>query len=252
MKKKAFTLQELLITMGIIGVIAALTLPALVKMKPDESKVKYMKAYNALANLAPEIANDETLFRTIRGADGNLQTAGLLNWESGTVTKDFVDPIYFKEGVYTKALGQRNIGPGGHFKFGYFLSRRLNIAKDFAVSASANHLGSTFTTSDGVQWTVIGCGSKDGHNTNIDCGAGTMYNPEDYPDYRQIIILDTNGDKAPNCIFGDANCTSPDRFVFYVNNYGTVEAADKLGKAFLRNPTKTNEVEQDKAVARTL
>lgn len=50
-QKTAFTLAEVLITLGIIGVVAALTLPNLVQQHKDKVKIaKVKKAYSALSN----------------------------------------------------------------------------------------------------------------------------------------------------------------------------------------------------------
>ena len=48
--KKAFTLAEVLITLGIIGVVAALTMPALIaKYKEKETIVRLKKAYSMMS-----------------------------------------------------------------------------------------------------------------------------------------------------------------------------------------------------------
>ena len=246
MKKKAFTLQEVLITLGIIGVIAALTIPAITKMKPDENKVKFMKAYNALATLSPEIANDEAIYAVGRDANGVINAGGLLDWNgifAGDSRLDRIDPIYFKSGLFTKSQGVSGSGPSGPTKFGYFLSRRLNLNTDYSVN---NNIGS-FTTTDGISWEVIGSGISGSYTTNY---AGSS-NPTVATDYRNIITIDVNGDKAPNCSYNN-DCQNPDRFVFYVYNYGNVEAADPLGKAFLLNSTNMNSKDEDRTRAKSL
>ncbi len=51
--KKAFTLAEVLITLGIIGVVAAMTLPSLVgnyKKKVTVTRLKKILLYNAAGN----------------------------------------------------------------------------------------------------------------------------------------------------------------------------------------------------------
>ena len=63
MTKKGFTLQETLITLGVIGIVAALTIPSMVKLKPNETKTKYLKAYNSIANITDDILNDDALYR---------------------------------------------------------------------------------------------------------------------------------------------------------------------------------------------
>lgn len=49
--KKGFTLAEILITLGIIGVVAAMTMPTLIQKQQDkEAVVKVKRAYNILSN----------------------------------------------------------------------------------------------------------------------------------------------------------------------------------------------------------
>lgn len=50
MKNKAFTLSEVLITLGIIGIVAAMTLPTVINKTQDKQfKVAYKKAYSSLS-----------------------------------------------------------------------------------------------------------------------------------------------------------------------------------------------------------
>lgn len=56
MKKKAFTLAEVLITLGIIGVVAALTLPALQqKMENRSLRTAFLKQYRNILTVMNEI-----------------------------------------------------------------------------------------------------------------------------------------------------------------------------------------------------
>ena len=43
MRKRAFTLAEALIALGVVGVVAALVLPLANKARPDEMKISYLK-----------------------------------------------------------------------------------------------------------------------------------------------------------------------------------------------------------------
>lgn len=62
MKKRAFTLSELMVTMAIIGVVAALTAPAMTNLFPDKNKAKVLR-YNALLESAISAAlEDETIY----------------------------------------------------------------------------------------------------------------------------------------------------------------------------------------------
>ena len=54
-----FTLAEVLITLGIIGVVVALTLPALIaNHREKETVVRLKKAYSTLSNAYTEVLND--------------------------------------------------------------------------------------------------------------------------------------------------------------------------------------------------
>lgn len=75
MKRKAFTLAEVLITLGIIGVVAALTIPALMQSTNSRDVVaKVKKANNTIANAinlgaAHEGLTSDTYYK---GDDGHL------------------------------------------------------------------------------------------------------------------------------------------------------------------------------------
>ena len=129
--KKGFTLNEVLITMAVIGVIAALTIPMVNSIKPDANKTKYIKAYNALATLTAEILDDSALYYTTYNATGE-PCVGL-----ACSSKPVVAPLN------TDNYSGRN-------KFPMILSTKLNVSGDVA-NDSANGTVS-FTTVDGIQW----------------------------------------------------------------------------------------------------
>lgn len=61
-KSRAFTLSETLITIGIIGVIAALTIPILSKNSTEtENKTAYRKAFSDSTNIWEQMANDNEI-----------------------------------------------------------------------------------------------------------------------------------------------------------------------------------------------
>src|SRR5574344_1057085 len=62
MKKRAFTLAEVLITLVIIGVVAALTIPTLTRNINDiEHKTAYKKAFAAAAQAWQRAVNDDNI-----------------------------------------------------------------------------------------------------------------------------------------------------------------------------------------------
>lgn len=59
-KSKAFTLAEVLITLGIIGVVAALTLPSLIhKHKINVLESQFKKAYSVIENINLQMLNND-------------------------------------------------------------------------------------------------------------------------------------------------------------------------------------------------
>lgn len=70
--QKAFTLAEVLITLAIIGIVAALSIPTLVKNFQDaQFKTAYKKAYSTLS-LALEKANSDQALTAFTGTNGGF------------------------------------------------------------------------------------------------------------------------------------------------------------------------------------
>lgn len=83
MKDYAFTLAEVLITLGIIGVVAAMTLPTLINnQKNKELSTALKKEYSVI----------QQALLLMQAQDGNVVTAG--NWSSQSFKKEFMK--YFK------------------------------------------------------------------------------------------------------------------------------------------------------------
>ena len=60
LKKTAFTLAETLITLGIIGVVAAITIPGLINnYKANKLRTQYLKSYSTLAQMIKLIEQDD-------------------------------------------------------------------------------------------------------------------------------------------------------------------------------------------------
>lgn len=62
MKRKGFTLLEILLTISIIGVLAAVLLRVITAVMPDVGKAKFLKAYSTARTVISEIISDTTLY----------------------------------------------------------------------------------------------------------------------------------------------------------------------------------------------
>ena len=61
-KKNAFTLGEILVTLMIVGIIAALIIPIIKNIQPDRQKLMFKKAYTTVERIVTELINDDYLY----------------------------------------------------------------------------------------------------------------------------------------------------------------------------------------------
>ena len=211
MKKQGFTLAEALITVGIIGVVAALILPAVNNLKPDQNKVLYLKAHDALGYALHGLASNSKLFPAyIQANDISAAEYPLLNTEA---------PVEERYEDYT-----------GRAKLCNLLALSMNVNSSnvtcsdasytFAAATFDNDFDNniSFTTQNGMQWRVVPQTYNIGENTAA---------------YQSDIYVDVNGNKEPNCIYNADNCTDPDRFMFLVDAKGNLYIGDPMGREYL-------------------
>ncbi len=211
MLKKGFTLQELLISLAVIGVVSAIALPSLMRIQPDKSKTMYMKAYNTLTTLTDEILSDPGLYYTTYNISGNTNCEGLACTGSAT--------------SYTPCDGDWKCT--GNAKFPAIFATKVN----YTNRANSNNIV-TFTTTDGINWSFTPDTSTSGK---------IMYD---------VIINVKPTDSTGNnpCLYS-TTCLKPNQFKFRIDNDGGIRPADALGMAYLQNPTETRSGTTDKSLA---
>ncbi len=123
--KKAFTLPEAVICVAIVAVIAAIMIPGLIKMRPDEEKLMIKKAYNTVSEIISYLSNDVSVYSRMQ-ADG---------FADSQVYKDLDDNTYVGNTKFCKV----------------FLSKMTVVSSNVATNG-AFQCSATFTSIDGIKW----------------------------------------------------------------------------------------------------
>lgn len=187
MKNKAFTLAEVLITLGIIGVVAALTLPSLIQKQNEKATVTALKKFYSTISQAYMMAKNE---------HGNISvwfvSTGLGLPENNQILIDNLKP-YLK--ITKECKGEKGCFPASKY-----------YAIDGTLKSNRNDDTVTYkiVTSDGMSVAFYSYG-----NVARDIGEGLMQKSF------AAINVDLNGFKKPN-IYG------VDYFTFILTEEGVV------------------------------
>ena len=172
-KRVGFTLAEVLITLGIIGVVAAMTMPTLMNSTQGaQYKTAYKKALSAISQAVTlNVALDEWNFADVTGNSGNYQILDMLKTRTNVVRNE---------------TGNTNLKDpkGNTYKIGY-----SSVGKLQGITAETD-IGTNNVTvffNDGIMFsydaTQTGCTEAEGATAKVCTG-----------------IIDVNGIKAPNRI----------------------------------------------------
>lgn len=199
--KKAFTLAEVLITLSIVGLIAALTVPSLVKnYKNKLYSASIEKTYSLITNAVQEVMNDEytsEFYKTTAGVIADKDTDGnAKNCASATAGS-----CWFLRNYFDVAKGTIDCNSASY-------NRRYNTQKAVCVAdkytspkgeGSMVHFGNCIQTNNGA--TI--CMSLNSHN-----GVTSIF-------------VDTNGPSQPNFTGVDAFVMSIDASSGKVRDWST-------------------------------
>lgn len=158
-KNAAFTLAEVLITLGIIGVVAVLTLPNLMSDYRKKSYVAQLqRVYNQIQNAAQNCMADEDV--------------------------DDLNDTYLKnlgddDEAYTSSAGR-------------FLKKYFRVTKDCGFTDKDDCLAEAYKGIDGAEGDV-----PSGYCVNVNTGATICMNPFG-ENNTSVLDVDTNGKSGPN------------------------------------------------------
>ena len=202
MKKSGFTLAELLISLGITGVITALIATALVTLQPDQKKAIYLRNYDALTKAVKALAGNSRLFPVCQD-NLNCQAHPLFNTATG------IDSRFASIGA-----GDGKLCKGLSYMMNGQMLPQLNCENQPIAYSDGNWTPSfrTYRT----EWLVSTLRELNGSSAT----------------YQSDVYFDLNGPEGPNCVYSDS-CQNPDRFKFLVAADGTVIPADPVGQEYI-------------------
>lgn len=178
MKKVGFTLAEVLITLAIIGVVAAITIPTIVINSQKNSYLTSLKkAYTNFNQVLIKMAADN-------GCTGDLKCTGFFDTDANTLGQAFVK--YFK---IAKDCGTTEDGCWADKMSGnYDGSDGKSDTSTFSYIGNRNN-NYQFITTDGIAYSVdyTSCMNE-----------AALVNAPHESEYCGVLFIDVNGLKGPN------------------------------------------------------
>lgn len=206
--KFGFTLAEVMVVLVTLGVLAAITIPAVIHIKPDNKKVMLKKAYSTFEQSIQNLINNEQYYPS---SETFVFNAG---------PPVVYMPKGFNYNTITSGMGITD-SPSPD-KFCYLLANSMNTLGTVTCPSSG---AASFTSADGILWSMT---------TN---SAANIEFPLVSTSYFDVIV-DVNGIQTPNCGAGTA-CSAgvvEDRYKFSVRYDGKIQI-DDAGANLLTNPT---------------
>ena len=234
---KGFTLAELLITVGIIGVISAVSIPAISSLRPDKTKIMYLKTYDTLVQAINSLASNSKLYPVCydpENINANCSEYPLINTDI---------PI-------DNRFNGANFR--GDKKLCNLIAESLGIDADETNCQTSTYsfVGATFnnqfkdnisfTSPNGFRWYIVPAVATSFDNSSL---TGT-FQTDVYVDIDPQ-NNDNNGIDE-SCIYNQDTCKNPDIFKFIVAADGHVTPADPKGKTYIE--TRKSFIKKDKEI----
>lgn len=188
-KLKGFTLTELMVAMGVIGILVAVVTPAIMKTRPNKNKMMIKKSFYTAEQIVSTLINDERLYPDMK----EICDRGVVEGEDPT-------KVYCAFGFdYDNSVRYEGETYAGNTKFTDLFVSRLNVKTEDAT----NHI---YYTTDGIKWDLS---QTIGKWTKGKDRAGKFDDQTNAAGIGKITV-DVNGDEAPNCRESAENCSADD------------------------------------------
>ena len=137
--KSGFTLSELLIALGVIGVLSAILLPIIFYMLPNQNIVMARRAFNIAQAAVYDLINDEVCYPDMT----RLSTGAKVGFDDG-------------EGHKKCRKWDESKSADSCEKFAVLFS--------YKIASQSYSKNTSFKTKDGIEWKISGDGTDDGVN----------------------------------------------------------------------------------------
>lgn len=230
----AFTLAEVLITLGIIGVVAAITIPVLIQNYQDKVLISQTKkAYSTFNNMLVLAQQDngtpgDNSETFPKGVQTNVVVDRLAKYLQGSKVCYSKSTAECKQYYYEMAYGIPQYNNDDETKYGsadYYV--RLILDNGMIFNISSNKAGCELTTYT---------------ETRTDSDGKVVYNEDGSPqtftyqsDTCANVVMDVNGVKGPNQYGRDVY------HLWVHSNKVTFPSGQKLGGSSLKNILSGNE-----------
>lgn len=204
-KKTGYTLAEVLISLAVVGLIAAVLMPLVNKYKPDTTKVKYLKTYDSLVTVINTLSRSSNFYQVDEDGQGD---APFLNLNSVPVGDDTFGGdkeklceligAFFSDDVSCKDDGS----PRNYISVDDYAER--NFVPNFRAKNGVEFFLTTNEFREGANLTGI----------------------------QTDIYFDINGSRGKNCMYNENTCPKPDRFLLKVVETGQVNIEDPVGRFY--------------------
>lgn len=179
-KQLGFTLSEILLAVGILGIVVAMVTPAIVKVSPSATKMMVRQTYYTTTSTVSELINNPLFYKRVDDS-------------TGVVYKGFDD---------TTSVTYRGKTYSGKSKFVDLFINNLNVKGTISTGSSICY---EFFSD------VSTC--REVYTTN---GPKWIFSvPYNTSQITTRILIDTNGDKGPNCRVGSTESICQDADVVY-------------------------------------
>ncbi len=233
-KNKAFTMSEALIVLGIVAVLAALSVVAITNSKPDENITLFRRAYSTTAKIVQDMMNDRELYPNADEEAKNIDTDSDSVLGSVGLSKGFMDFSITEEmkqkHPYLDTTGR---------KFAIAFAYKSNAVEISDIDNSTK----AFTTPDGIYWTVKDCFITGGYACGQSYhGPGNVQPPSAgnyaYERYALVTVYLNGEDTTKSCSYNAATCPYPTEFAFSIDKNGTITSRtqDPMACSYLRYP----------------